>query len=203
MFDPTPGVRVFREPSGPGKPNRIELGLGGENALARHAVPMSVDPTNRLALIARPFTYEVRGEVAAEPLVQTDFVVDGRTLAARFGFDAQRPWFGRTCFGDPPVQRDRALLALRGLAEPQTQLRSGRFVIYRCHRGCDYCGVISCLIERRDSTLVWRDLRFEEKADEEEDTEPPLYPLVIDELVFELTDYEAAIAQHVERMDES
>ena len=32
------------------------------------------------------------------PVAQTDFVVDGVGLGARFGFEDARPWFGRTAF---------------------------------------------------------------------------------------------------------
>jgi hypothetical protein len=51
---------------------------------------------------------------------------------------------------------------LRGLAEPANQFASGRLVLYGCHCGCDYCGVVSCMAKREHGKLIWSDIRGEE-----------------------------------------
>lgn len=140
---------------------------------------------NELSLTRRSYPYEVDGVVQPAPHPQTEFIVDGVGLGAQFGFEAARPWFGQTCFeaGVP-----EAIAALLGQRPPSNQFGSGRFVLYRCHCGSDYCGVISCVIERRDAVMLWRDIGYE---GDEDDTPP--YPLRVARLQFSLESYEAVV----------
>lgn len=41
------------------------------------------------------------------------------------------------------------------------QFQTERIVLYRCHCGCDYCGIISFEIEFNDDYIFWKDIRFE------------------------------------------
>ena len=142
---------------------------------------------NVLTIRSRDYPYEIDGQPQLVPVRQSDFVVDGEGLGLRLGFEGRRPWFGRTCF--ELIEPADEVEALRGLAAPSNQLGSGRFVLYGCHCGSDYCGVVSCVIERRGDLVVWCDARFEVEAG---DTPPS--PLVIEALAFPCDAYDAAIA---------
>lgn len=48
-----------------------------------------------------------------------------------------------------------------GDIEPENQFGTNRVVLYRCHCGCDYCGVVSFELEVQDNTVVWKDIRYE------------------------------------------
>jgi|GEM_PF-2467316 len=48
-----------------------------------------------------------------------------------------------------------------GINQPFNQFGSGRLVLYRCHCGCDYCGVISFKVEINEDCVNWTDIRFE------------------------------------------
>lgn len=177
--------------------------------------------TNVLCLSSKAYLYEVNGRAAAEPHRQSDFVVDGRSLAECFEFEPQRPWFGQTCFESLPLltdgERERELLELRGLLPASNQLGSGRLVLYRCHCGDDNCGVISCRIERSEDRVRWSDVRFEQdpfweaaeddderqEQDEQEEEEesgeeaPLRRDLVIPEFLFATQAYDRVIETFV------
>ena len=55
----------------------------------------------------------------------------------------------------------QALKAFLGMEKPQNQWGSDRIVLYRCHCGCDYCGVISFAILLTHEYVYWSDLRLE------------------------------------------
>src|SRR5438445_6911950 len=111
---------------------------------------------NTLQIVRRNYEYKVKD--AAYSYAQTEFLVDGVGIGQRFAFESVRPWFGNTCFEMPADAGQYQLQALRGLREPQNQFGTNRFVLYRCHCGCDYCGVLSCRILRTAAAVVWRDL---------------------------------------------
>ncbi len=155
---------------------------------------------NELRLERRWHTYEIDGVVQPEPHQQSEFIVDGVGLGERFGFEQGRPWFGQTCFEEVPEARRHQVEWLRGLGETKNQFGSDRFVLYRCHCGSDYCGVISCEITRDEQTVTWLDVRFEDEAEGDEDYEP-VNDTVIRELVFDAEQYDAVIGRHLESVD--
>lgn len=150
--------------------------------LGREAYPALV---NALALVRRKYAYAIDGVVQPTKASQLDFVVDGEGLGARFGFEEGRPWFGRTRLEEPDVERQIA--ALLGEGPSDNQLGAERVVLYGCHCGCDYCGVISCVVERSGNVIVWRDVRYED------DHFTPPDPLCIERLEFDRIAYEAAL----------
>jgi len=154
---------------------------------------------DQLQLERRPFIYQLRGETQPEPIWQSEFVVNGRDLATLLDFLEERPWFGQTCFEQNPAARETAVPALRGLAPPHNQLGSGRFVLYGCHCGSDFCGVISCAISRTDDEVVWSDIRFEEEPGGGEEIP---YPARIPELRFAAAAYDADIAAYLQRLEQ-
>jgi hypothetical protein len=149
---------------------------------------------NTLSIAKREYEYEVNGVVQVHPHAQAEFLIDGNGLGTFFGFEQNRPWFGQTCFETPPVDCQDHLAALQGLRAPRNQFGTNRFVLYRCHCGCDYCGVISCEIRRDEGTVIWRDVRYEDDGDGDDE---PVYKGVVPELVFAAEQYDLAIANYV------
>jgi hypothetical protein len=99
-----------------------------------------------------------------------DFLVDGRPLAERLGVSRG----GRALCGSPLERAgdDRCRAAmddyarqLTGAAPGRNQFGSGRVVLYGCHCGCDYCGVISARVERSGGVVRWLDVGYEDECD--------------------------------------
>lgn len=117
-----------------------------------------------------------------------DFVMDHKEpFSRRLGLWDMHPWFGRTVFdGNPPnAQRIAEFL---GDVPATNQLGSGRLVLYGCHCGCDYCGVISCRLRRENGRVYWEDIHAEEF--EVDDTVMTTMP----QLVFDEKQYREAVA---------
>ena len=87
------------------------------------------------------------------------------------------------------------VLQLRGLAPSFNQFGTNRFVLYRCHCGDDYCGIISCKIERKHSAIHWIDVRYEDDDDSEEEA---MFSKAISLLEFDLMAYDNVIARYIQ-----
>ncbi|WP_378181161.1 hypothetical protein [Aquimarina sp. SS2-1] len=46
-----------------------------------------------------------------------------------------------------------------GNSNPTNQFGTDRIVLYRCHCGSDYCGVISFRLEKQGDVILWKDIR--------------------------------------------
>lgn len=145
---------------------------------------------NTLTLTSRGYAYEIDGKPYPDAHHQADFVVDGQPLGERFGFEGARPWFGATCFAYADPIRAELLLQLRGLEPATNQFGTERFVLYRCHCGADYCGVISCRIERSGDRVRWLDVRSEQEEGWEAGLE---FDMEIPLLEFDTAEYDEAI----------
>jgi hypothetical protein len=97
-----------------------------------------------------------------------DFLIDGRPLAEYLGVSR----LGLDLCGSPlsgaGYSRYRAFHAdyarqLTGATPADNQFCSGRVVLYGCHCGCDYCGVISARVERSGAVVRWLDIGFEDE----------------------------------------
>jgi hypothetical protein len=128
---------------------------------------------NHLTFAKRNCPYEIDGQPYSH--IQMEYVVDGVDLSVRLGFATLDALSMSTRLTVDELNKYRAL-ALCGLAEPDNQLDSGRLVLYGCHCGCDYDGVISCMVKREDDRVIWSDIRGEEFCEE--------VPTPIAELVF-------------------
>lgn len=148
------------------------------------------------------------GEAGVQTLAITEFMVDGQPLSDLLG--VARDLGNCGCDLDPSLQRglpavtQRGLQALLALAPPFNQLGSDRTVLYRCHCGCDACGVISARIQAvaetdapRDAAglpiaaIEWLDVGFEDGASAPPDVGPCARRLP--RLVFERQGYEQAL----------
>ena len=148
------------------------------------------------------------GSTGVQTLAITEFMVDGQPLSELLG--VARDLGNCDCELSLGLQRvlpavtRRGLQALLALAPPFNQLGSDRTVLYRCHCGCDDCGVISARIQAvagadapRDATglpiaaIEWLDVGFEDG-----DSAPPdIGPCArrLPRLVFERQAYEQAL----------
>lgn len=144
---------------------------------------------SRLQIERRTIPYVVNGQ--ANECEQSEFIVDGQPLSTLFGFAGSRPWFGMTFLDSVKAARENQLQGFLGLCVSFNQFGSGRFVLYRCHCGSDYCGVISCELEVEGDRVCWRDIRYETDPDHEE--EPDEMDHVIPALYFDLAQYRASV----------
>lgn len=49
-----------------------------------------------------------------------------------------------------------------GNSKPFNQFKTNRIVLYRCHCGCDYCGIISFTLHIEDDLIIWKNLNYED-----------------------------------------
>ena len=135
-----------------------------------------------------------------------DFFIDGEQLSKAMGVDRfdlaycsfdLDYWLPEQYKNDEFDYNGSILPWIRGALglEPAfNQFDSGRVALYRCHCGCDYCGIISCKVIVEGEHVFWRDLRYESEFDmDDEDVRP------IAELVFNVEAYRRELAAHCER----
>lgn len=133
-----------------------------------------------------------------------EIFIDERSLAQWLGLSRDLS----NCDSDlhdalPPEQRKRLLSMFLGEEHPINQFGSGRMVLYRCHCGCDECGVISCRLECLGDRVVWHDVTYENgdgpvlAASPDQAAEENLLPAGAPlRFVFERAQYRAELERH-------
>lgn len=116
---------------------------------------------NTLVIRSFDFSYTVPEKAVPGTVSQTDFVVDGEPLGRTLGFWTERPWFGATRFEQGQDVADRFVQELLVHRRPVNQLGTDCLVLFGCHCGYDYCGVIVCDIERRGKDVIWNNIRHD------------------------------------------
>ena len=108
----------------------------------------------------------------------------------------------------PPALAERGRAAFLGLQPAHNQFGSGRLVLYRCHCGNDYCGVISCALEFDGDHVVWQQVTLEdddgpmsgpdsgENVQEENAAPSSLSPAAPLRFVFDRTQYRLELERH-------
>ena len=114
---------------------------------------------NNLTFVKRDYRYEL-DDGQLHSYSQMEYVVDGIDLSIRLGVADLDILARVTRLTSQELESYRAQ-ELSGLSKPSNQFASGRLILYGCHCGCDYCGVISCLARREDDMLIWSDIRGE------------------------------------------
>lgn len=92
----------------------------------------------------------------------------------------------------------QAVSSFLGKRNPINQLGTDRVVLYRCHCGSDYCGVISFSLQIDNDTVYWNDIRLETEDDEDYlllMQEQKITP--IKELQFDIREYEAQFDEYM------
>lgn len=118
-------------------------------------------PVQRLRIGRTVLEYQI--EDVVNRLDIPEIFIDGRSLAQWLGLSRNLG----NCDSDfhdsaSPDERKRLLSTFLGDERPLNQFDSGRIVLYRCHCGCDECGVISCRLAFCDDRVVWQDLTYED-----------------------------------------
>lgn len=162
---------------------------------------VSQPASSRLQIERRSIPYVINGK--SNTCEQSEFIVDGQPLSTVFGFAGSRPWFGMTFLDSVKTAKENQLQGFLGLCVPFNQFGSGRFVLYRCHCGSDYCGVISCELNVEGDRVCWRDIRYETDPEEAEDTDDDddLISHVISDLYFDLAQYRASVNDFIAALD--
>lgn len=85
---------------------------------------------------------------------------------------------------------------------PFNQFGTERVVLYRCHCGCDYCGVISFSLKTDDEFVHWMDIRYEteggfEDYEPEDDDEYDMRNLKTGDLKFCRAQYEYVFNEYL------
>lgn len=125
---------------------------------------MILKKTSTLQVFTNPLEYEIDGTRHTCEL--TEFVIDGQPLSKLLGID--RDLRTSQCDLDAatkktlPAETERVLNELCEGAEPLNQFGTRRTVLYRCHCGSDYCGVVSCQVLALGQSIGWRDISFED-----------------------------------------
>ncbi len=145
---------------------------------------------NVLEIVKKGYKYEIDGVDQPEPHMQTEYIVDGIGLETRFGFEKSRPWFGQTCFEMSEKDVLQEIKALRGFRRVENAFGTNRFVLYRCHCGCEECGVLSCEIIRMGGIVSWQDIHCEGLAISQDE---PMGSIIIEAFVFDADQYDNAI----------
>lgn len=120
--------------------------------------------TNTLQVCTNLLEYEIDGTQSTCEL--TEFVIDGKPLSKLLGIDrdlrtSQCDLDGAT-INELPSKAERMINELCNSAEPLNQFGTRRTVLYRCHCGSDYCGVVSCQVVALRQSVEWRDISFED-----------------------------------------
>ncbi|WP_242112220.1 hypothetical protein [Luteimonas aquatica] len=134
----------------------------------------------------------------------TEFLVDERPLAERLGIARDLLFCGTDLdAGLPPALRERGRDMFLGRTGAMNQFGSGRLVLYRCHCGCDYCGVASCRLEVAADRVYWHDVTFEDDDGPAmgQDARTPSLPRLtpVARIVFDRAQYEQQIRHHLAR----
>lgn len=90
-----------------------------------------------------------------------EFFIDGKPLAEWFGEIRHLGNCDTNLTGNLKLVQN-SIMQLTGEIAPYNAFDTKRFVLYRCHCGCDDCGVISCEIIVDDKTVKWKNITIEE-----------------------------------------
>lgn len=131
----------------------------------------------------------------------TEFFIDERPLAELLGIERDLLHYGTDLDPNlPPPLRERGLDAFLGRIAAPNQFGSGRLVLYRCHCGSDYCGVISCRLQYDGDRVLWHDVTFEDDdgalsgENLSSSSVPRLTPVA--RIAFDRTQYEQEAKRH-------
>lgn len=118
--------------------------------------------------------FELRIIQKAKDKICFDFFIDEIQLSKQLGFDRlENMEFSNFDLDNFTVDKEkfpnynrkeiinRSVNGFLGLETPFNQFGTERLVLYRCHCGCDYCGVISCKINLDEDFIYWTDMRYE------------------------------------------
>lgn len=136
-------------------------------------------------------TYRLKGDEPAREAAVPEFFVDGRALPELIGVERDLAFIGCDFCSDDPEALSSAVARYTGGAPPRNQFGSPRVVLYRCHCGSDYCGVISFSLVIEEGLVRWRGLSYEgdDGVAEARDAEQVCSIRPVGEIVFDKAQY--------------
>ena len=148
--------------------------------------------TSRLQLAIIPFVYVIENQTYTTQI--GEFIIDGKSLADWLEIERGLD----NCYTELDIDKARFLHfanQLIGETEPSNQFDTPRLVLYRCHCGCDYCGVVSAEIITHDNSITWQNVGYEDddNMDESEMDEFDEWQLKRLNFTFDKTEYFAEI----------
>jgi len=93
-----------------------------------------------------------------------DFFIDATPLSELLGINRGDMAYIDDDFTTPKIRTSiiqHAIGQYIGLGRAYNQFNSSRLVLYRCHCGSDYCGVVSFGLAIDDRRVIWKDIAFE------------------------------------------
>ncbi|MDR1821880.1 MAG: hypothetical protein LBQ91_05535 [Oscillospiraceae bacterium] len=151
--------------------------------------------------------FDIKMIQETESNVYFDFFIDDSQLSKILGFsrledlgfcyfDLDKSVFDKEKF--PKYNQNEiikhSINGFLGIEKTSNQFGTGRAVLYRCHCGCDYCGVISCEINIDEKFVSWKDIRYEDTFNREHE-----YIKSIKLLKFKTEDYFSAFDRYKKR----
>ncbi|KRA77235.1 hypothetical protein ASD78_06515 [Lysobacter sp. Root667] len=152
------------------------------------------------------------GEAVAEDRIDgrpqrwavTELFIDERPLCQWLGIARDLRRHGTDLDPELPLpERELGRDAFLGRIPAPNQFGSGRLVLYRCHCGSDYCGVISCRLETDGDHVLWQDVTHEDDDgplaghNAADSSAPELTPVA--RFVFDRAQYEQELERHFPR----
>jgi hypothetical protein len=105
--------------------------------------------------------YWLEADEPAREITVPEIFVDEQPLSERMGIERGLAFMNCDFIYDDPEVLRQAIARYTGKEAPFNQFGSGRIVLYRCHCGCDLCGVISFSLVEEGELILWRDLSHE------------------------------------------
>ncbi|EZH75867.1 hypothetical protein ATO12_03495 [Aquimarina atlantica] len=155
--------------------------------------------------------FEIKEVKKDKERIYFDFFIDKKALSERLSInrfdlsycDFDLDTFEVDKFKFPNYDRSKvnknAVFQFLGNHKPLNQFKTNRIVLYRCHCGCDYCGVISFNLEKQDDLIVWKDITYEDDDFEYEEEMGNIGIKPIKELMFDRRAYELAFENYLKK----
>ena len=93
-----------------------------------------------------------------------EIFIDAQPLAQLLGVERNLRFYECVVGNKIQAVAESAIRQYTGDAPPLNQFGSPRIVLYRCHCGADYCGVISFSLLQHENRVTWRAINYESDA---------------------------------------
>lgn len=98
----------------------------------------------------------------AHQTTDVEFYLDGAPLSQILGIERGLQFAGNNLSHDAPEIVLDAIAQFTGASSPSNQFGTSRVVLYRCHCGSDYCGIISFSLLLKKNFVFWQGLSYED-----------------------------------------
>jgi hypothetical protein len=141
--------------------------------------------------------YWLKAEEPPHEMTVPEIFVDERPLSEKIRIGRGLAYSNCDFSYDNPEILSAAIDRYTGKRSPSNQFGSKRIVLYRCHCGVDYCGVVSFSLVEEEYFIVWRNLSRESEDGVEDAAALQLDGVqFIEELRFEKAQYFAEFERY-------